>query len=274
MSAMDPEQNLPEPTPAEQHLAVDPATDVPSASPSSGLPQKTRAAIVLAAGLIVLPVLYLAFSHGSVTTVQSARQQAPATDISSLETLVKTSPTIVNRINLSLAYINGGESARSIPVLLSVVAEDKTNTIAWNDLCVANTLQKSYDAAIEDCETAIRYEPNYTLARNNLKWAQDEKNKALGIKPPPGSRDATFYLNDGLKQLNLGFYDQAIASWQHTLELDPGSALAVNNIGTAYMMKKQPDEAIVYFNKAIAMDPTLQLAKNNLAWAHSEQKTR
>ena len=245
--------------------------DVSAAARSGGLAQKTRAAILMAAGLLVLPVLYFMVSR--VATVHSAPQQGAPTDIATLEARVQASHTIDDRINLSLAYINSGASARAMPLLLSVVAEDHNNILGWNDLCVANTVLKQYDSAIEECKTAVGIDPTYTLARNNLKWARDEKNKSLGIvSGAPGARDASFYLDDGLKHLKLGFYDQAIASWQHTLELDPGSALAVNNIGTAYMMKKQPGEAIVYFNKAIAMDPTLQLAKNNLAWAVSEEK--
>jgi len=267
MSGMiEPEESAPE----QEVSAAAPAEDA-AAAPAGGLPRKTRAAILMAAGLIVLPVLYFLVSR--VATVHSAPQQPAANDIATLEARVQASHTIDDRINLSLAYINSGQSARAMPLLLSVAAEDHNNILAWNDLCVANTLLKSYDTAIDNCKKAIDIDPTYTLARNNLKWAQGEKNKSLGIvSGAPGAHDASFYLDDGLKQLNLGFYDQAIASWQHTLELDPGSAIAVNNIGTAYMMKKQTGEAIVWFNKAIAMDPTLQLAKNNLAWAVSEEK--
>jgi Tfp pilus assembly protein PilF len=84
------------------------------------------------------------------------------------------------KINLSLAYINGGASERSIPLLLSVVALDSRNIVAWNNLCVANTLQRSYDLAIRACQNAIALEPNFQLAKNNLAWALSEKSKTAG----------------------------------------------------------------------------------------------
>jgi tetratricopeptide (TPR) repeat protein len=262
--------------PAEHSVS---AEDVPGASTteepvdesSGSRPQKTRTALILAAALIALPGIYLLANHWVATPVHSAPRQTAGTDIASLEALVNASPTNDNRINLSIAYINGGSASRAIPILQSVVAEDKSNVVAWNDLCVAHTLQKDYDNAIEECNKALLISPSFQLARNNRQWAQDEKNKSLGVKEDAVSRDAAFYVKDGLKQYNLGFYDQAIGSWQHALELDPSSASAENNIGTAYMMKKHPAEALVWFNKAIALDPTLQIAKNNLAWAQQEQ---
>jgi tetratricopeptide (TPR) repeat protein len=236
----------------------------------------TCRAITLAAAVLALPALYLAIGFAtapkSVFAGQAAAQSSsPAMTTADLELLAQKTPTPANRLNLSLAYINGGAPERALPVLLGLVAEDATDAVAWNDLCVANTLLKSYDLAVEDCATAIRLQPNFTLAQNNLKWTRAEKQKALAAGsgvPAAVARDANFYLNDGLKQLNAGLYDQAIESWRRTLELDPKNAIAMNNIGTAHMMKKQPDEALTWFSRALNVDPTLQLAKNNIAWAN------
>jgi len=256
----------------EQDAPVISTAEEPAAAPSDRGSQKRRTAFVLAGVLLALPVIYFLFSRG-MTPVHSAPRQG-GTDIASLESLVQASPTNDNRVNLSIAYIHGGMAPRAIPILQYVVAEDKSNVVAWNDLCVAHTLQRDYDNAIEECDKALLLSPSFQLARNNRQWAQSEKNKSLGVKEggsSPVSRNAAFYVDDGLKQYKLGFYDQAIVSWQHALELDPSNALAENNLGTAYMLKKHPEIAIGWFNKAIAVDPTLQIAKNNLAWAHQEQ---
>jgi tetratricopeptide (TPR) repeat protein len=211
---------------------------------------------------------------------QAPTTQAPATStaqsVETLEAAVKTSPTPANRLDLSRAYINAGQPEHAILVLLSLVAEDKNNALAWNNLCVANILQQAYTAAVENCDRAIALEPNNQLARNNLRWARDEQRKAIsdlvaGQKTPPASRDAAFYVDEGLSQLNAGHTDAAIASWQRALELDPRNALAANNIGDAYMVKKQPDTALQWFLKASMIDPTLQLAKNNMVWAIAEK---
>src|SRR5665213_1225932 len=230
----------------------------------------------------VLRIAVIAASIALVATVrpvgaaQMPTNRTPATptaeSVETLEATVKSSPTPANRLSLSRAYINAGQPEHAILVLLSLVAEDKSNALAWNNLCVANILQQAYTAAVENCNRAIALEPNNQLARNNLRWAEDEQKKAIsdlvgGQKAPPAARDAAFYVDKGLSQLNAGQPDAAIASWQHALELDPRNGIAANNIGDAYMVKKQPDTALQWFVKASFIDPTLQLAKNNIVWA-------
>jgi protein O-mannosyl-transferase len=226
-----------------------------------------------------LPIVYLAVFRALPRTVLASQDQdtnaAGTADIAKFEALAASHPTVENRISLAVAYIDAKQPERAIPVLLAVVAEDKNNAPAWNDLCVANTLQESYSIAIEECRRALVLDPNFQLARNNLKWAEDERKKALltlaDRQTAPVSHDGAFYLAEGLSQLNAGHYDDAIVAWQHALQIDPQNALAANNIGDAYMMKKQPDVALEWFEKALTMDPTLQIAKNNMAWATEEK---
>jgi tetratricopeptide (TPR) repeat protein len=231
-------------------------------------------------GTVVVIFLALFATAGPVFAGQMPTGQAQARltgeSVETLEAAVKTSPTPANRLDLSRAYINAGQPQHAILLLLSLVAEDKSNALAWNNLCVANILQQAYTAAVENCNRAIALEPNNQLARNNLRWAQDEQKKAIsdlvgGQKPPPALRDAAFYVDEGLSQLNAGQTDAAIASWQRALELDPRNAIAANNIGDAYMVKKQPETALQWFLKASLIDPTLQLAKNNMVWAIAEK---
>jgi len=222
-------------------------------------------------------VIFIAF-FATARPALAGQSQATSTgaSVQTLEAAVKTSPTAANRLDLSRAYINAGQPEHAILILLSLVAEDKNNALAWNNLCVANILQQAYTAAVENCNRAIALEPNNQLARNNLRWAEDEQKKAIsdlvgGEKTPSASRDAAFYVDEGLSQLNAGHTDAAIASWQRALDLDPRNALAANNIGDAYMVKKQPDTALQWFLKASLLDPTLQLAKNNMVWAIAEK---
>jgi len=240
-----------------------------------GTPRVVRLGV--ATLLLAVPLIYLGVrTFSRQTGGSSASVEAAQTDLASLESQVQTSPTSSNRISLSLAYISGGQPGRAIPVLSAVVAEDKTNAVAWNDLCVALTLQKEYATAIDECNHALTISPDFQLARNNLKWASDEKAKVLvantSAEQTAAVHDGAFYLAEGLNDLHAGDYDQAIVAWREMLKLEPKSAVAANNIGTAYMMKKHPDEAAAWFNKAIEFDPSMQLAKNNLAWAQSVQQ--
>jgi tetratricopeptide (TPR) repeat protein len=241
----------------------------------------TRSRAIAILGMVVifvLPFAYLALHRGHSDTVGASEQRPPAAstpDVAALEAAASSNPTAANQINLSQAYINANTPGRAVAVLQILLASDPKNAIAWNNLCVAHTLLQDYMPALDACNHALQIDPNYQLARNNLKWAQDEKQKmvqalAAQEQTAPTDRNSSFYLAEGLTQLHLGDYDQAIKAWQLALQRDPNNALAANNIGTAYMMKQQPATAVTWFQKANTLDPTLQIAKNNLAWANGE----
>jgi len=248
----------------------------PTAPKDTAAKRSRRLALIAAILFFGAPVAYLALAASKAAPVLAGGQQAPApADLSALESLAASKPTPANRLSLALAYIQANRPGRAVPTLLSLLAEDKGNAVAWNDLCVADTMQKQYGSAIASCQEALRIQPGFQLAGNNLNWAQGEQRQtAVALnqqeKTAPAARDAAFYVDQGLGLLHLGENDQAIAAWQRALDLDPHSAVAANNIGTAYMLKQQPVTAVPWFEKAIAMDPSLQLAKNNLAWAHNE----
>lgn len=212
-------------------------------------------------------------------SVRASETQSPATGIAQMEAVERADPSVANRINLSLAYINADRPGLAKPLLDAVVAEDKTNTVAWNDRCVAHTLLHEYGLGVADCKQAVALNPGFQLAQNNLRWVEGERDKTLKAlaeqeQTEPGKRDVKFYTTEGLNFLALSSYDRAIEAWRRALEIDPKNAVAMNNIGLALMMKKQIPEAEQYFERAIAADPSLQLAKANLAWAQSEQAKR
>ena len=235
-------------------------------------------AVAVAAAILAWPIGYLVLRlrDSQHVSAQNIAPPPPGMSIAQLEAAVRANPSVSSRIALSVAYINGNRADRAIPLLESIVVEDANNAIAWNNLCVAHTLQMEYNIALEDCNRAIRIAPGFQLAHNNLKWAEDENRKAVAAiaaqeQIAPANRGADSYLGEGLNNLHIGNYDQAIKAWQRALELNPGNAPAANNIGIAYMYKKQPAIALPWFAKAIAMDPTLQIARNNLAWAKEER---
>jgi tetratricopeptide (TPR) repeat protein len=254
--------------------------DTSAHAPEAAKARRTRVlALIAAIFFFGTPIAYLAVTASQAGPVLAGSQQASpapvAADLSTLESLAASSPTPAHRLDLAVAYIHADRPGSAVPTLLALVAEDKGNAVAWNDLCVAHTMLKDYGAAIPNCEQALRIQPGYELAENNLKWARDQQRRAAGPpnaqeKTPLAARDAAFYIDEGLGFLHRGENDRAIESWRRALDLDPHSAIAANNIGTAYMLEQQPARAMPWFDKAIAMDPSLQLAKNNLAWAQTE----
>ena len=132
--------------------------------------------------LLVLPFAYLALHGSHFDTVGASEQQpsaASTASVATLEAAARSNPTSANQINLSQAYINNNAPGRAVPVLQGLLASDPNNLIAWNNLCVAHTLLQEYIPAMDACNHALQIDPGYQLARNNLKWAQNERQKAV-----------------------------------------------------------------------------------------------
>ena len=79
------------------------------------------------------------------------------------------------------------------------------------------------------------------------------------------------YINDGLSLYNTGAYQKSIQAAQAALKLQPDSAIAYNNICTAYNQMKQWDQAIAACGRALAIQPDFELAKNNLRVAQERK---
>lgn len=237
-------------------------------------------AILTAAAVLALPVAYLVsyYAFPGSASADASGIAAPAIGTSPpahVQPAVASTSNADAQINQSLSYIRANQPGRALPILDAVVAQDPHNAVAWNNRCVAHTMLMLYAAGIADCERALRIDPGFQLAKNNLKWAQDELAKtqqAVAQQEQTGlpARNEQFYLQEGLNFLHIGSDDQAIKAWQRALSLNPKSAVAANNLGTAYMEKHDPKTASTWFSRAIELDPTLQIARNNLAWAQSE----
>lgn len=79
------------------------------------------------------------------------------------------------------------------------------------------------------------------------------------------------YLELGLQYYRSRRLQEAIAATRKALEFDPNSAVAYNNLCSAYAELGMWDRAVQACRKALSIAPNFQLAKNNLAWALREQ---
>ncbi len=230
--------------------------------------------------LLVAPVAYLFYKTAGVPPMPKDVAPVAGTqlsDLPTLENLVQTRPTFDNLINLSTAYINNKMPGKSIDHLKRAIGLNPSSAIAYNDLGVAYTMMQQYGEGVENCTRALQLDSTFQLAKNNLKWATDEKNKVLEAihlqeQTPDNKRDIAFYSDYGFNYFKIGDYTKSIDIWNKIFELDVKNTGALNSIGTAFMMKNQVEDAIVLFKKAIELEPANQLAKNNLAWAMGEEQ--
>jgi Flp pilus assembly protein TadD len=78
---------------------------------------------------------------------------------------------------LSYAYIQNNQPALAIEPIMKALDLDPANLNAYNNLGVAYIYLKNYDKAESALKKAIELNPDFTLAKNNLKWAEQERRK-------------------------------------------------------------------------------------------------
>lgn len=243
-----------------------------------GKKNKTISVIVIII-LLLFPIVFILFK--TIGNSDSAEQKGTAgqkqeVDVATFENAANSNPNFSNLLNLSNAYISASMPDKSIPVLKKAIALNPNSAAAYNNLGVAFISLQQYQKGIDACLIAIKIDSTFQLAKNNLAWGKDEQKKLLMViqqfeQTPENKRDNSFYINYGLIYLRLENYDKSIEIWGKILEKDPKNSTALNNTGTALMMKAQYDEAIQIFKKAMEYNANDQLAKNNLNWALGEK---
>jgi protein O-mannosyl-transferase len=147
------------------------------------------------------------------------------------------------------------------------------NIIARNNLGLALVDREFIDRGIEQYETALAIDPNWSrlyinlgkalLIRGRYGEAAERSRQALAIDPR--CADAHFNLGESLRL--SGNYDAAIAHFERSLELKPNQADAYVNLGAAYGQKGMVPEAIEQSRKALAIEPDKAEAHRNLGVA-------
>lgn len=91
------------------------------------------------------------------------------------------------------------------------------------------------------------------------------------VAQPTDANDFNALIDEGLTYYQQGNYQASLRPWQRALELQPESALALNNIASSLILMGNYDAAIRLLEAAIEREPENQLFKNNLKWAQDEK---
>jgi Flp pilus assembly protein TadD len=87
--------------------------------------------------------------------------------------------------------------------------------------------------------------------------------------PVPTTLTPDEYVEQGLAYYRARDYQAAIAMSRRALAIGGESAVAYNNIGAAYCELGRWTEAITALETALRLQPGFALARNNLAWAQA-----
>ena len=105
--------------------------------------------------------------------------------------------------------------------------------------CAGRYDKREYDAAIEDCDEALKLDPS----------------------------NAGAFIERGLAFYGKGQLDRAIQDYDQAISLDPKSVSAFHNRANAYYSKGQYDRAIQDYDQAIGLYPTLARSINGRGFA-------
>ena len=175
------------------------------------------------------------------------------------EKALAANPNVNGYIDLSVIYYNAKQYNKSIEASKNVLQLDPNNSSAYNNLCSAYNCLEMFDEAKAACIKALAINPDFTLAKNNLKVAEDGISRRKAKKLSIGQ-----YLNLSYNYYVQGNYNACIKTCRELLSIDPTNSTAYNNICSSYNALGQYKEAEKACTQALNIKPDYELAKNNL----------
>jgi len=85
-------------------------------------------------------------------------------------------------------------------------------------------------------------------------------------------RQARFYRQEALEFQRVGNVEAAMSLYQKAIEIDPGYAVAYNDLGVIYESKGLSDQAEENYLKAVRIDPNYLSAYSNLALLYENKR--
>lgn len=120
----------------------------------------------------------------------------------------------------------------------------------WNYLGVAYTNSGRFSQAVVAFDRSLELDADYPVARNNLGIA---------------------YFSQGLKNDDLEAIGKAVGIFREAAALDPAYASPWNGLGIAYRQLGDLDQAAASLEKAVELNPEYGMARYNLGMVYLDQ---
>jgi tetratricopeptide (TPR) repeat protein len=117
------------------------------------------------------------------------------------------------------------------------------SAVIWNKIGIAHHQMLQVDDARKHYEKAIKLNPNYSEAINNLGTVYYAKMKALKLTP----KSASIYSNLGTAQFARKRYKEAFDSYQKALSLDPDVFEHRSSYGTLLQERNVSERARFHY---------------------------
>lgn len=195
--------------------------------------------------------------------------------IATLQAAVQKAPSFGNVIALGLAYSTNNRHEEALSAFQRALAISPQSPLAYNNICSEYNALKQFTLAIENCQKAVKLEPGFTLANNNLilaqksKASQEAKIAELEKAVKDGKATDKNRVDLGMEFYTRGEYDRAVDQWKTVPEKSDLYAIAQNNLASAYIITKKFDLAKASIARALEREPKNQLFLNNRQWLQS-----
>jgi tetratricopeptide (TPR) repeat protein len=170
-------------------------------------------------------------------------------------------------LTLSHQYYEAGRYKEAVAVSRALLELNPKSADAYNNLGASYGGLGQWVQAMGSLQVALRINPDYQLAKNNLAWVTAEMQKVS-----PSEKTAAYYLNQSGVEFRANKFTEALASARECLRLRPDDADAYNNMAVSYIGPGQYNDAVESAENAVRLRSGFTLAQNNLAWALAEQQ--
>lgn len=182
----------------------------------------------------------------------------------------------VARYQLGLAYFEGGNYRAAVPELAKAAELDPANAEYQNALGMALMFNRRLDPAIKAFQEAVKIEPKFSSAKNNLASAyvmKGEFDKAMPLLKDV--LDDPLYPTPQFAHFNLariyerqGKIEEAIDEYKLALDIRPDYVDAHYNLGLLYLQQGRTDLAIKKFTEATRLSPDIAVYYRTLGVAY------
>jgi tetratricopeptide (TPR) repeat protein len=180
-------------------------------------------------------------------------------------------------VRQGVADISKGNYQRALRVMdVALERQPENPGLYYNrGLCYARL--KQYAKAVDDFGRAIRLDPQFVEAYNNLAWThfsmggKDRAVRVLRRALRKVGDSAQIQYNLGLIHAEKGDHHKAAEHYSRAIELRPAMAEAYNNRGVARVHLRQYHKAMEDLGRALSLDPDNARYAYNQGVAFEEQ---
>lgn len=209
--------------------------------------------------------------------IESASQTG--TQLSPMDRATKE-PNFENEINAGFALSQAGDHERALVFFERARKRYPKSPIALNNICAEQNHLKRWKLAADHCRLAIEFSPEFELARNNLKHAEEQMKAqmktvdklASEMTGASSKKRIEAEIDLGFEHYKMGDYPKAVEIWKAVKTPDQSSeVLVLNNIGSAFILQRDFARAREILERAKSKFPDDTRVQSNLKWLEEAQ---